>query len=42
MSIDYACILKGKVTFFGSYMKEYGFNENDKLYTDVYKRQRRM
>ena len=33
MSIDYACILKGKVTFFGSYMKEYGFNENDKLYT---------
>ena len=33
MSIDYACILKGKVTFFGSYMKDYGFNENDKLYT---------
>lgn len=33
MSIDYACILNGKVTFFGSYMKEYGFNENDKLYT---------
>ena len=33
MSIDYACILNGKVTFFASYMKEYGFNENDKLYT---------
>lgn len=33
MSLDYACILNGKVTFFGSYMKEYGFNENDKLYT---------
>lgn len=33
MSIDYACILKGKITFFGSYMKDYGFNENDKLYT---------
>ena len=33
MSLDYACILKGKVTFFGSYMKDYGFNENDKLYT---------
>lgn len=33
MSIDYACILNGKVTFFGSYMKVYGFNENDKLYT---------
>lgn len=32
MSLDYACILKGKVVFFGSYMKEYGFNENDKLY----------
>lgn len=33
MSLDYACILNGKVVFFGSYMKEYGFNENDKLYT---------
>lgn len=33
MSLDYACILNGKVTFFGSYMKDYGFNENDKLYT---------
>ena len=33
MSIDYACILGGKVTFFGSYMKDFGFNENDKLYT---------
>lgn len=33
MSINYACVLNGKVTFFGSYMKEFGFNENDKLYT---------
>ncbi len=33
MSIDYACIMNGNVIFFGSYMKEYGFNENDKLYT---------
>ena len=33
MSLGYACILKNKVVFFGSYMKEYGFNENHKLYT---------
>lgn len=33
MSIDYACILGGKVTFLGSSMKDFGFNENDKLYT---------
>ena len=33
MSIEYACILKEKVILFGSYMKEYGINENPKLYT---------
>ena len=33
MTLGYACILKNKVVFFGSYMKEYGFNENHKLYT---------
>lgn len=32
MRIDYACVLKGRVTFFGSDMKAYGVNENSKLY----------
>ncbi|MBQ6857574.1 MAG: hypothetical protein IJO13_10790, partial [Lachnospiraceae bacterium] len=33
MKVDYACILGGKVLFFGSDMKMYGCNENCKLYT---------
>ena len=33
MKIEYACILNGKVIFFGSDMKLYGCNENCKLYT---------
>lgn len=33
MKIDYACMLGGKVLFFGSDMKLYGCNENCKLYT---------
>ena len=33
MKVDYACILGGKVLFFGSDMKTYGCNENCKLYT---------
>ena len=32
MRIDYACILNGKVTFFGSDMEMYGLNENPELY----------
>ena len=31
MRIDYACILKGSVTLFGSEMKTYGVNENPQL-----------
>lgn len=33
MRIDYACVLNGKITFFGSDMKTYGMNENPGLYT---------
>ena len=32
MRIDYACILKGSVTLFGSEMKTYGVNENPQLF----------
>ena len=32
MRIDYACVLKGSVTLFGSEMKTYGVNENPQLF----------
>lgn len=33
MGIEYACLLGDKLLFFGSYMRDYGTNENNKLYT---------
>ena len=35
MRIDYACVLKGSVTLFGSEMKTYGVNENPQLFRQM-------